>query len=170
MVLNEEVYYLNKISLLIISVVFLYLSINFASIAFSRLSIFENEFFTISYPKGIAIKKETPVEDFDIYYFNYQKKSILKAYVGNHPSLIYKDYGNVKKERGNINGLNYEANIINDPKNNTETGEYIIKLNYDWPAFIHFWYEELDNNILNEVKRIITSVKLIDSEKAKSES
>jgi hypothetical protein len=57
--------------LLIVAMGLLSLNINFSSIAFSRLSIFENEFFTISYPKGIAIKNdEKIIEKFKSYFEN----------------------------------------------------------------------------------------------------
>ncbi|NLW47396.1 MAG: hypothetical protein GXY86_08680 [Firmicutes bacterium] len=57
--------------LLIVAMGLLSLNINFSSIAFSRLSIFENEFFRISYPKGIAIKNdEKIIEKFKSYFEN----------------------------------------------------------------------------------------------------
>ena len=115
---------------------------------------YKDEGFSLKLPSTVSIKKETPVEDFNIYKFIYEEQVILSAYVGNHPQ-----FNHANTEKGITNGLVSEFFITKDP-NGLEQKEILIEFSshQGWPNYMHFWYSELPPNLEKIVREIIFSV------------
>ena len=125
-----------------------------------QLTEYKNEGFSLQHPKNVVVQKETPVEDFNIYKFLYNKDTLLSAYVGNQPSFKPDVEGIISQENGFINALPFERIRTREP-NGTIRVEVLIKFSEgrDGPMFMHFWYFDLPSDLETVAEKIIASTR-----------
>lgn len=120
---------------------------------------YKNDGFSLKLLSNVVVKKETPVEDFNIYKFIYKENILLSAYVGNQPSFKTDAQGTVSKKSGFVNELPFQRVRVKE-RDGTLRTEILIKFSEDrdWPMFIHFWYVDLPPNLERITEDIIASV------------
>lgn len=114
--------------------------------------------YAINYPMNVDVKKADLIMDFDIYSFYYNQEVFLYAYVGNFPSLKMAEQKKAKLDIRYFNGLKHRAlTVKNDDK--TQSQEVLVYLVSDlpWPMFIHFWYNDLSDDLTKIATEIIES-------------
>lgn len=120
---------------------------------------YQDDGFSLKCERDITIEKRTPVEDFNTYTFKKKDAVILSAYVGNNPSLKFKNKSSTEMTNGKINNLEYELISINS-KGSKKSKEVLFKFPHlGWPQYIHFWYSDLDSESINIAENIIWSTK-----------
>jgi len=96
------------------------------------------EKFSILTPNDFAIKKLSPVEDFDIYSIGKNGRPYVSIYLGNHPSFPRNSAGTGET----ITTFKTDNVQIISIQNNGKLAkkEILIKLTTQgWPGYIHAW-------------------------------
>lgn len=125
-----------------------------------KMQEYVDEGFSFRHPRNVVVEKETPVEDFNIYKFKYNKDILLSAYVGNQPSFKAGVQGITLKKSGFVNGLPYQRVRVKEP-DGTLRMEVLITFSEgrDWPMFIHFWYFDLPSDLERIAEDVIASTR-----------
>jgi len=113
--------------------------------------------------KNINVTIRSPVEDFYLLNFYLENENIfLKAYIGNFPQKIFRDRQEYIESDLVFTHSKGKKWVYIDPTSNKESGEVIINLqNNGWPALIQFWYDLVNEPIIEIITAIISSVKYV---------
>jgi len=126
----------------------------------NKLVTYSDEGFFVKYPNNLTVEKRTPVQDFNIYTFRTKNKVVVSMYLGNAPSFDDKVKKGSNYEKGNINGMPFEAYTLKND-NGSKRKDVLLTLSgkQDWPKFIHFWYSDLSVDLRKTAEEIIASTR-----------
>ena len=125
----------------------------------SGMTIYKNEGFIVDIPTDLKVRKECPVEDFELHSFVIDTTTILTVYVGNQPSFPSCDVKGVSEMQGEING--YAVRCVSSESQGKYTREVLFDFSkiHDWPQYLHFSYAYLPLDDARIADQIIDSVR-----------
>jgi hypothetical protein len=124
-------------------------------------NLIEIEGIIFSLPECVSIEEKTPVEDFTLidFYLN-NDTVILKGYMGNFPQKIYRDKIDFILNELIISEYKGKHWFKRDTFNDISSGEIILEVNkIEWPNYIQFWYNNVNDELLDIIEKIILSVR-----------
>jgi hypothetical protein len=113
--------------------------------------------FRVPVGSGVAVREESPAEDFVLYTFTRRGVDLLHAYSGNHPQFpAWFEHGTPERHMV-INGLG--ARCLAGEKDGTFSRECLILLaEHPLPHYVHIWYDSLDAEDRERADAIISSI------------
>jgi len=113
--------------------------------------------------KNVNVTISSPVEDFYLLDFYLGNENLfLKAYMGNQPQKIFRNKQEYIESNMVFPHSRGKKWVYTDPDSNKESGEVIINFdNIWWPRSIQFWYNPVDEPIIEIITAIISSVKYV---------
>jgi hypothetical protein len=119
---------------------------------------YTGEGFRVMIPLDMRVQKAEPM-DFIRYSFVLEGKSILDAYVGNQPNILFGDPAVGAESIARVNGLPCKRLQSKKADGSIRTEVLIcFPRSYGWPAYIHFWHGPLEPESSRLAEAIIASL------------
>jgi hypothetical protein len=114
----------------------------------------ENIAFSI--PREVSVTVKQPIDFFLMDFLLDNGNIFLKAYIGNHPQSIHRNQRGYEKE---VTVMEHQGEhwSYKDSTDGTYSGEVLIRINrLEWPAYIQFWYEAVDDEQFDLIRNIVS--------------